>query len=903
MRHPLLLAAFVAACCPNASAPPAATTTPTTPVTVKPTEPAVPAPAPTPPGLRLGTKVNPRAYQLDLVIIPTEPAFRGKVVITLDVTEPTSVLWLHGIDFAIDAAKVSAGGVEQTVKPVARTPELDKLEMIGFQLDKPVSGPAELTIAYTGKLSSNEAGGLYRIDERGEWYAFTQFESTDARRAFPCFDEPSWKTPFTVALHVKKEHVAVANAPMTGEVDELNGMKAVKFATTKPLPTYLVAFAVGPFEIVDGGKIGTNHIPSRIIATKGRRDEAGWAVKATAEIVAQLENYFGMSYPYEKLDQIAVPRKGGAMENAGLITYGLPLILIPTAEETIARKRRFATVAAHEIAHHWFGDLVTLSWWNDIWLNESFASWMEEVVVDRWQPSWGVGVGIVEGRSGSMRGDTLKTGRRIRQPIESKHDIAAAFDNITYGKGSAVIAMIEHWLGAEKFQSAVRKYIASHAHGVATTSDFIAALSAEAGTDVSPVLSSFLDQVGVPRLDVELVCAKDAPPKLVITQHRYTTIGSTASTEQLWHVPICAKFGADKVEGRACMVLYANGGDLALPTKTCPRWVLANDGELGYYRVSYKGDLLDKLLASNALTMPERAGVYGDFQALIDAGDIPVAKALERVPALARDTNRHITQITGRFLGYLDDEYVPPNLRPNRARFVRKVIGDRARAIGWTSPPGEDDDKRLMRPGLLSWAAYHGEDPTLIAKAKSLADAWLADKKAVDPDLVGLVLGISAYFGDRAFYDKLHAAAKGEKERKERQQMLGAMGGFRDPNIAKDAMAIALTNEFDIREAIGLVFSYFGHQETRELAYAFVKEHLDELLARMPRDSGAGFLWIGASFCDEAHRNDAEAFFRDRAPTWLGGPRAMAQMLERADLCVAKRKVYEPSVAAFLAKW
>ncbi|MBA2544725.1 MAG: M1 family metallopeptidase, partial [Deltaproteobacteria bacterium] len=652
---------------------------------------------------------------------------------------------------------------------------------------------------------------------------------------------------------------------------------------------------------VDGGKAGRNNTPLRIIVPKGRAGDAAYATKSTPELLTRLEDYFGMAYPYEKLDQIAVPRKGGAMENAGLITYGQGLLIWPAEEETISRKKRFASIATHEIGHHWFGDLVTLAWWDDLWLNESFASWIEDVIVGPWQPTWAVDVGLVSSRSGAMRGDTLKSSRKIRQPIESKHDIAAAFDGITYGKGSAVLRMVEAWLGADKFKQAVRKYTAAHAHGVATTKDFLAALSAEAGIDVGPVMSSFLDHPGVPLVTVELQCPKDAAPKLALAQQRYTTIGSTIASEQTWHIPLCVEFGGDKPEGRTCTVFSQTTGELALPTKTCPKWVLANDGELGYYRVAYKGDLLDKLMAiaPKQLTMPERIGLYGDLAALVDADRAPISKVLELAPKLAKEDNRHLLSTASSFAGYLSAEYVPKKLRPNRARFVRKLFGARAKKLGWSSPKDEPDDTRLMRSTMLSWVAHTGEDPQIIAAAKKLADKWLVDKKAIDPDLVGLVLGIAARFGDRAFFDKLHAAAKVEKERKERGQLIGAMGDFRDPEIVKTAMAIALTDEFPSYESISLVWSALN-EDTRELAYDFIKKNHDALIAKLPRDYSLHS--VAGSFCDEAHRADAEAFFKDKVAKTPGGPRSFAQTLERVDLCIARKKAHGPGIEAFLAK-
>jgi alanyl aminopeptidase len=864
--------------------PPAATTTPT------------------PPGLRLPDGVRPTRYALELTIIPTADTFVGRANIGLAIDAPTHVIWLHGIDLTIKAASIKTASATLTARAIAPTPKTPANdEYIGFVVDTPISGAAELAIDYEGKIYSNDSDGIYRVEDRGNWYVYTQFEATDARRAFPSFDEPSFKVPLQLTLHVKSDQVAVANAPMTEQRDEANGMKKVTFATTKPLPTYLIALAVGPFEIIDGGKGGKNNTPLRIIAPKGRADEAGYATKVTPDILRELESYFGSPYPYEKLDQIAVPRKGGAMENAGLVTYGMPLLLIPPHEETITRKRRFLSVAAHELAHHWFGNLVTLSWWDDIWLNESFASWMQDKVVLALEPTWGTDVELVQGRSYSMDGDSLATARKIRQPIESKHDIAAAFDGITYGKGAAILAMLERWIGADKLRDGLRLYMEKHAHGVANTADFLAAISAKAGVDVKPVFSSFLDQVGTPLVTAQLQCTGNAP-KLLLSQQRYLPIGSKGEANQTWNTPVCVRYPAAKGEVRTCTVLGGETAELALEGTACPKWLLANDGQLGYYRVHYERDMLAKLLAAKTLTLPERVGLLGDLAALIESGLVPVDKALERVPALAKESNRHITAMMTKLLGFASGDIVPKDLRPKRARFVRKLLRARAKAIGWAPVKGESDDQRLMRPSLLSWVAIVGEDPELIATAKKLTDKWITDHKAVDPDLVGLVLRIAARNGDRALFDRFRAAAKAEKERKDKNLLLSAMGGFRDPEIVKTAMAIVLTDEFEARDSIGLVWGAFGDEDTRELAYQFVKTNLDALLAKLPRDSGAGFIGIASAFCDEAHRDDAAAFFKDKAPTYLGGPRAMARMIERADLCIAQRAAWRPSIVKFLDK-
>lgn len=900
MRWLLLSLTILLAC----SAPASPSTTPARPSA--PTSPAqvasTPVPAPTPPGLRLRAGVRPTYYAFELTIVPTVETFAGRASIGVAIDAPTRVIWMHGIDLTIKTATIKTGSATVTAHAIAPTPKTaENDEYIGFVLDSPVSGAAELVIDYEGKLYSNDSDGMYRVEDRGDWYVFTQFEAADARRAFPTFDEPSFKVPVQLTLHVKSGDVAVANAPIVDEHDEGNGMKKVTFAPTKPLPTYLIALAVGPFDIVDGGKGGKNGVPLRILTPKGRASEAGYATKMTPKILDALESYFGSPYPYEKLDQIAVPRKRGAMENAGLVTYGMPLLLMAGQDETIARKQRFVSVGAHELAHQWFGDLVTLAWWNDLWLNEAFATWMENKVALVLEPTWGTDVEMVRSRSGAMHSDSLATARKIRQPIETNGDIESAFDSITYEKGAAVIAMFERWIGSDTFRVGVRAYLAAHAHGNATTAEFLAAITAKAGTDVSAPFSSFLDQVGTPLVTAELQCTGSAS-KLLLSQQRFVPVGGKAAADQTWNTPICVRYPTSKGEQRACTLLVAAEGELALPGAACPAWVLANDGQLGYYRVLYRKDMFAKLLAAKPLQVAERVGLVGDLAALVDSGHIPVADALERVPALAKSSNRYITEAMTALLGFVAGETVPRELRPKRARFVRNLLGTRARAIGWVPKKNETDDQRLLRPLLLSWVANIGEDPEFIASARKLADKWLADHDAVDPDLVALVLRVAARNGDRALFERFRTAAKAQQDHTDRGLLLTAMSQFRDPEIVKIALPIVLTDEFEARDSVTLVWGALDDEDTRELAYQFVKTHLDALLARLPRGWGAFFIGMGASFCDEAHRDDAAAFFKDRAPTYRGGPRALAQMIEEADLCIAGRAARQPSIVEFLRK-
>jgi aminopeptidase N len=504
------------------------------------------APSLEPPKLRLDGSAQPLNYAVDLTIVPDRDTFRGSVDIGLDVRRPSTILWLNGVGLTIDEAsfRPESGPTLQ-----ARTvPGGD--QFIGFAFDSAISGKGTLRIAYEGKVSRHSSAGIFEEKEDRDWYVYSQFEPTDARRAFPCFDEPGFKVPWQMTLHVPKDDMALSNTPVQSESGEPNGMKVVRFKTSPPLPSYLVALAVGPFDAVDAGHVGPT--PVRVIVPRGKSAEAADAAGAIPQLLQLLENYFEIPFPYEKLDSIVMPVSDFAMENAGLITYSASMLLADPATETIDHKRELAGVCAHEMAHQWFGDLVTTAWWNDTWLNEAFATWMERKIPEEWHPDWRMDVSAVKARLGAMRQDELASARSVRQPIESNNDIANAFDDITYQKGAAVIEMFENWIGPEKFRAGVQFYLRQHAWKNATASDFEGAISHVAGRDVAPVFNSFLDQPGVPEVSAALKCG--AKPALELTQKRSLPIGSKAKA-QMWQIPICVAYEADGTVHHECSVL------------------------------------------------------------------------------------------------------------------------------------------------------------------------------------------------------------------------------------------------------------------------------------------------------------------------------------------------------------
>ncbi len=465
-----------------------------------------PAPTLTPPGLRLPDGVKPTSYAVSLRVVPGEESVTGEITIELALDGAHDVVWLNATDILPGAASFT---VDKTTVH-AKATVVDKYHLAVVPERPLAAGTAQLKLAYTAALSKKNVGGLFQLADQGEWYAYSHFEPIDARRAFPCFDEPSFKVPWQVTLHVKKEHVAVSNTPQVSETEEANGMKAVTFARTPPLPSYLVALAVGPFEIADAGAWGKKKTPVRIIVPKGALADAKYAIESTGPILEQLEAYFGRPYPYPKLDEISLTVAIGAMENPGLVTFGQSIILAKAGEDTPGRQRGYASVCAHELAHMWFGDLVTMAFWDDVWLNEAFATWMSGRLLEVWKPTWAADVSRVQRRSAALSTDSLVNARRIRQPIVANDDIRNAFDGITYGKGSSVLSMFESLVGDEVFRKGVQRYLNDHEYANATTADFVSSISKEAGRDVAPAFATFLDQVGGPLVTFKLTCAKGA---------------------------------------------------------------------------------------------------------------------------------------------------------------------------------------------------------------------------------------------------------------------------------------------------------------------------------------------------------------------------------------------------------
>ncbi|HEX6795063.1 MAG TPA: M1 family metallopeptidase, partial [Casimicrobiaceae bacterium] len=676
-----------------------------------------------PPALRLPSGARPTHYALTMTIVPGEAKAPGEMTIDIALDRPHSTLWLNADALAV--SRVLVDGVEAHPRIDDRTDQF-----VGLALDPPLAtGNHRLTLSFEADQNAHSARGLFTVKDGGAWYTLTQFEATSARRAFPCFDEPARKAPWQLTLRVPRELTAVANAPVVTEKDIGGDMKEVQFAETKPLPSYLVAFAVGPFDIVDAGAVmssegppraahsapsggseaaelrawGGHRTPLRIIVAHGHAHDVEFAVHAFPQLLQAEERWFGIDYPFAKLDYLAIPLNVRfAMENAGLITYGAPILLAPRAA-TPPFRHGLANVAAHEMAHQWFGDLVTMAWWDDLWLNEAFANWFANKMVDGWQPGYEHGAAHVGERADAIEADSLSSARRIRQPIETRGDIANAFDSITYQKGATVIGMFEGWLGEDAFRRGVLDYLDAHRYASATADDFLGALSAASSRPVTPAFATFLDQNGVPQLRVDLDCSA-RPVQLSLAQHRHVAAGEMAGLQR-WDIPVCARYGNGGTSHDACTLLTVPAAKLELPGD-CPAFVFANAGARGYYIPEYSPSLLaDLRLHRQVLTTAELASLVYDMRPLLRAGAVDVAQALDWVRVGAAADERSVVAAAIEVARFIRDVAVTPKTRPRFDRFVQHVFGRRARSLGFIARPGESDDDALLRRGLLRFAA------------------------------------------------------------------------------------------------------------------------------------------------------------------------------------------------------
>jgi alanyl aminopeptidase len=871
---------------------------------------------------RLPGGVRPTHYALRLTIDPRAPRFSGQATIEVAVGGAQEVIWLHARGLRVSRA------VEERSKLAATVIAFPDHDLLALQFPQAV-GPGEIALGLTWDGAfDRQLAGLYKVEVAGESYAFTQFEPTYARQAFPAFDEPGMKTPYVVTLTVPREHTAISNGPALEatetetEMGTATGgaMKTVRFAATQPLPTYLVAFAVGPLEVVAAPDIAPTAerprpLPFRGIAARGKGGELGYALAETPKMLLSLERYFGSPYPYDKLDVIAVPDfAAGAMENAGAITFRDSRLLVgPSSTE--GERRGFAHTMAHELAHMWFGNLVTMQWWDDIWLNEGFATWMGHRTIGEIYPRYRSEVSLREQVEAAINEDSRVTARRIRQPIDSVHDIQSAFDAITYRKGAGILAMFELWLGAETFQRGVRRYLGAHAFANATSSDLFQALGQESERDVAGPFSSFLEQPGIPRLQITVSCLPPSAgePRLGVAQSRYLPVGSAGSPVAKWHLPVCARTN----EGTACTLVGGATGEVDLPGSRCPRWVMPNAAGVGYYRFALPPDQLGALLGRGwrQLTVTERLAAADAVRASFDDGSTAAGTVLQALAPLARDPQQAVAVAplpTLTFLQRAAAAHQNQSLRTAVEREAQRLYAPLARRLGWRyGGSGEEEgETKLLRQRVLTFLALVAAD-IRVRKAGAAIGAGLLDAPAKPPqpsavasELVELTLALAVQQGGAPAFERALTIFAGSTNAAFRGKLLTALGSTMDPVLAERARNLALDPRVRVNEVLLPLVPQFTFPETREAAWTWLKGNYEALRARAARKPVGGVTVFGlpGGFCHADRAAEVQSFFAPRVGDFPGGPRQLANAVEAINLCAARYTAQQERATAYLTR-
>lgn len=844
---------------------------------------------------RLDDAVRPAAYRLDLTVDPAQERFSGQVEIDAELARPSRSIFIHGRDLAMKAASVRIGGetVEGTWKQLDET----GVAQLTFPRELP-AGKLTFAFAYDAPFGQGPAG-MFRVKVGDDWYSWTQFESIDARAAFPAFDQPGFKQPFTVTLRTPPGLKAVSNT-LELSVGREAGLDVHRFAQTLPLPTYLVAMMVGPFATVEGAVPPTPQraapLPLRIVSTRQNAGKLGFALDGTKGIVARLENYFGTPFPFPKLDQITSPIMPGAMENAGADLYQDALIVMDE-DATTAQKRNFGMVVSHELAHQWFGDLVTPAWWDDIWLNESFANWMGYRIGNEWRPDLNIAAGALAEGFAAMNTDALLAGRPIHQPIDKSAQVDAAFDTITYGKGGQVVAMIAAFLGDERFKAGVRQYLAAHRYGNATSADFFAAM-AEAAHDprILPAMQSFTDQQGVP-----LLTFAGANGRYTVTQSRYARLG-TSAPDTRWGVPMCLRRGS----ARNCTLLTDRSAAVTI-AGTGP--LVPNAGGTGYYRFELPRAEWDRLIAASAgLPGGEAIALADSLRASFMAGraDAGQLAALARTMVANPDSYASGTAFAG--LQMLDDwQLLDEPAQAAYRRFAERTYRPIADALGfdprkgaYAGEPSERSQRRQQAIGALVDVA---RDKALRDRLAGAAAAFVGgDAAALDAAWYRAAFDPWLEAGGMASAKALLEKALASQDPVFRPAALGALGASGNADIAKWLLDEVKDDRLRLSERLGLVRGVVQTAKTREWGYAWMVAHLDELM-----NGGGGIFFSSrlpqmlAGYCSA---DKADAFARDLRPAMAGksAELELERTIERVRSCGVLKQARGAEASREIAK-
>jgi aminopeptidase N len=846
---------------------------------------------------RLPKTVVPINYAIELEPNLETLALAGSELIDIEVREPTTLLVLNAVNITIGSASIDN---EAQAAAVAHDATAETVRLTFLQ--PLAAGPHRLRIGFSAQI--NKFGrGLFVVDypttAGKKRMISSHLEPADARRVFPCWDEPAFKATFTLTVTVPRTFVAVSNMPQAREEPVTPSLKQVSFAPTPKMSSYLFVLAAGELERISAQSEG---VTISVVTTTGKREQGRFALDTAVDLLRYFNDYFGAKYSLPKLDLIAVPGGfGGAMENWGGITFFESRLLFDPASSAGSARRGIFSILAHEMAHQWFGDLVTMGWWDNLWLNEGFASWMQAKSAEHFYPQWRTWLNGSGQKQFAMDLDARRSSHPIQQPIANESEAMAVFDGITYSKGQALIRMLEDYLGEAAFRAGIGKYMADHAYGNTTTADLWQALEAASGKPVASIAAAFTEQAGVPLVIAQVSCV-GGEQRVALRQDRFalaprTSGGETGSTMAIprWQVPVAV--GPLRAISPPETVLLQ--GQTEIAAGRCGEPIKLNLGDVGYYRVEYDRESRAALTKSIALMGPaDRVNLLADSWALVEAGRADPQSYLELIEEVGDDDSRAVWEQIIRTFNRLDHLARNRPERPAVQAYARAKLRPLFDRLGWeaTGPDGNDD--ALLRARVIRVLGELG-DAQILAEAKQRFTAFLQNKTALRPalrDTVAHLVGVSA---ERKDYNTLLALARQTTNTDERIRYYVAAASARDEALARETLKLTLTDELPTTLTGNVFNAVAGSGEHTELAWAFVRQHFEELARRQ----GPSFRNYFASnfmtnFTDAARAAELAAFAPVQATT---GGKMVAARSQEAILISADFKARAlPAIADWL---
>jgi aminopeptidase N len=881
---------------------------------------------------RLPTNAHPSHYSLYLTPDLHAATFTGAETIDLTLDQPSTTITLNTAEIKFLSVKAYSFHLGMVADPLVNKDGTQKtLDLINLDLHPQTAaitlddakeqatftfpnqlpaGKVTLSINYTGILN-DKLRGFYLSKTKLRNYAVTQFEPTDARRAFPSFDEPAYKATFDIALTVDATDTVISNTNQISDKPATPGKHTLRFATTPKMSTYLVAFLVGDFECSKGKSDG---VPIRACATPGKVKLTRFALESAKYFLHYYDTYFGIKYPMPKLDMVALPDfEAGAMENFGCITYRETDLLLNDKYSTIPAQKNVATVVAHEMAHQWFGDMVTMQWWDNIWLNEGFATWMESKSVAAWHPDWNVTQDEAQDLDSTLNDDSGKTTRPIRARADTPDEINEEFDDIAYGKAGAVLDMVENYVGEETFRQGVHNYLSAHLYANATAEDFWSAQTAASHQPVDKIMQSFIDLPGVPLLTFSEKEATGYPlysSRFYLSPNASPCSGTqtnsvcvTNSGRQLvpgsWTIPVCLKTAANPI----CRTL--NPGDPTLPVPMDIRIPVfyANAGARGYYRTSYTPAQYTAIAAAaeTTFTPPERIGLLGDRWALVNSEDVKVGDFLALVLSIKQDPNAAVIDTALSKVGSIENRIASDEDRDRLDAILRREFEPVYTALG--SPQKHESFDRQQLRAVLFEALGAAKDPTVLAQANQISnrlfDLHTKPDKSLDPTLADIAVAVAAPTGDSEFYDKTFALSKYARDPGLQSDGLHLITRFRSPALVTRTLDYAVSGDVRNQDSWILLAALLEQRETQQQAWDYIRDHWSQVQAQFTTNSGNRVVAATGSFCTQKQREEVATFFKDHPVE--ASERTLVKSLDSIDACIQLRATQEPNLHQWLA--